>query len=162
MFARVDVIADQLSLIFGTSTGGHALRLPTPAKAGRADELWRTTCFEFFVRQSGSEYLEFNFSPSGQWAAYAFGDYREAMRPLMVGDDPIFPSPPDPWTEDLGEFILFANLGRATPGAAIALTAVIEEQCGTKSYWALAHGPGPPDFHDPACFIATLPAPEQP
>ena len=34
----------------------------------------------------------------------------------------------------------------------IGLTAVIEEEDGTKSYWALAHGAGPPDFHNPACF----------
>ena len=40
------------------------------------------------------------------------------------------------------------------------LTAVIEEQGGTKSYWALAHPAERPDFHDPACFVATLPAPK--
>jgi hypothetical protein len=34
----------------------------------------------------------------------------------------------------------------------------LEEQDGTKSYWALAHPPGDkPDFHDPACFAAHLP-----
>lgn len=39
----------------------------------------------------------------------------------------------------------------------IGLSAVIEEIDGTKSYWALAHPDGPPDFHDPTCFIARLP-----
>ena len=39
----------------------------------------------------------------------------------------------------------------------IRLTAVIEEEDGTKSYWALAHPDGPPDFHDPSCFLARLP-----
>ena len=38
----------------------------------------------------------------------------------------------------------------------LGLSAVIEEQDGTKSYWALAHPDGPPDFHDPACFAASL------
>ncbi|MEO7634103.1 MAG: hypothetical protein ABIS38_00470 [Sphingomicrobium sp.] len=44
----------------------------------------------------------------------------------------------------------------------IGLSAVIEEQDGAKSYWALAHGPGPPDFHNRACFAHCLPpfAPE--
>jgi hypothetical protein len=38
------------------------------------------------------------------------------------------------------------------------LTAVIEEQSGQKSYWALTHPPeGPPDFHHPACFVLELP-----
>jgi hypothetical protein len=36
---------------------------------------------------------------------------------------------------------------------------VIEESDGTKSYWALAHPAGPPDFHDPTCFALDLAAP---
>ena len=39
----------------------------------------------------------------------------------------------------------------------IGLSAVIEEIDGTKSYWALAHGKGPPDFHNSACFDYRLP-----
>lgn len=42
----------------------------------------------------------------------------------------------------------------------IALSAVIEEKDGTKSYWALRHPPGKPDFHHPDCFALTLEAPE--
>jgi len=38
---------------------------------------------------------------------------------------------------------------------------VIEEHDGVKSFWALAHSADKPDFHDPACFLATLPAPER-
>ena len=44
----------------------------------------------------------------------------------------------------------------------VGLSVVIEELGGTKSYWALAHPPGKPDFHHPACFAATLPAPDVP
>ena len=51
---------------------------------------------------------------------------------------------------------------KISSSAALGLTAVIEAKDGTKSYWALAHAPGPPDFHNPDCFIATLPAPEHP
>ena len=40
----------------------------------------------------------------------------------------------------------------------VGLSAILEEQDGTKSYWALAHPEGDkPDFHDPACFAAHLP-----
>ena len=42
----------------------------------------------------------------------------------------------------------------------LGLSAVIEETDGTKSYWALAHPPGKPDFHHKDCFALTLPAPE--
>jgi hypothetical protein len=41
----------------------------------------------------------------------------------------------------------------------LGLSAVIEEKDGTKSYWALAHPPGKPDFHHKDCFALTLPAP---
>ena len=44
----------------------------------------------------------------------------------------------------------------------LAFSAVIEETGGTKSYWALTHPPGKPDFHHPTCFTATLPAPPLP
>lgn len=40
---------------------------------------------------------------------------------------------------------------------AMGLSAIIEEESGLKSYWALAHASGPPDFHNSACFVATLP-----
>ncbi len=39
----------------------------------------------------------------------------------------------------------------------LALSAVIEERDGTKSYWALAHAPGAPDFHHADCFTLELP-----
>ena len=44
----------------------------------------------------------------------------------------------------------------------IGLSAVIEEEGGRKSYWALAHPPGPPDFHHPDCFTLELAAPKRP
>ena len=37
-----------------------------------------------------------------------------------------------------------------------ALSAVIEEASGTKSYWALAHPPGKPDFHHSDAFVLDL------
>ncbi len=40
----------------------------------------------------------------------------------------------------------------------IGLSAVIEELDGRKSYWALAHAPGKPDFHQRTCFVLQLPA----
>src|SRR5437588_1652159 len=46
------------------------VRIPAAVAATRADELWRHTCFEAFVRTSpGPDYYEFNFAPSTQWAA---------------------------------------------------------------------------------------------
>jgi hypothetical protein len=39
------------------------------------------------------------------------------------------------------------------------LSAVIEEEGGNLSYWAIAHPEGKPDFHAPACFVGELAAP---
>ena len=39
--------------------------------------------------------------------------------------------------------------------------AVVEEKGAGRSFWALVHPPGDPDFHDPACFTLQLPPPAQ-
>src|SRR4051794_6728025 len=62
-------------LALGYRLCGDIARLvvPAPALPEPADGLWKHTCFEVFVTVIGdATYREFNFSPSGQWAAYAF------------------------------------------------------------------------------------------
>jgi hypothetical protein len=135
--------------------GAPADRFVIPAgEPGRADDLWQTTCFEAFLRASDEEaYREWNFAPSGEWAAYDFTSHRDGR-----GDAEV--PPPYVRVED--------NLTWWGLGATIAvdagkpwelgLSAILEEKDGTKSYWALAHPPGDkPDFHDSICFAARLP-----
>ena len=63
--------------------GADDLIAPPPARPQRTDELWKHSCFELFVRPDrGSGYYEFNFSPSGEWAAYRFSDYRAGMNAI--------------------------------------------------------------------------------
>jgi hypothetical protein len=135
--------------------GVDALSVPPFAGKGRGDELWQTTCCELFLRdREGTGYREFNFSPSERWAAYRFDGYREGMAEIDV------PAPEVSSESGQFLFVLTALLdGRIIDDAqAAGLSAVIEEKDGTKSYWALAHPPGKPDFHDPACFALPLPA----
>jgi hypothetical protein len=167
-----------------------ALKLPAPVNPSRADRLWERTCFEVFLidPKSGS-YFEFNFSPSGQWAAYGFEAYRTGMRELPL-DTPvqIYTSNAlqrslswearmrhlgldDEFIESMGlpelpaladSFYLQAlcegtGLVQSRPWRG-AVSAVIEELDGTKSYWALAHPPGDPDFHHAESFLLTLPS----
>src|SRR3954466_2253054 len=66
------------------------LRIPAPAPPIRTPRLWEATCMEAFLRAEGENaYLELNFSPSGQWAAYAFSHYRQGMTnaPLPAAPD---------------------------------------------------------------------------
>jgi hypothetical protein len=136
--------------------GTSALVTPEPSANLRADGLWRHTCFELFVKPEGGEgYFEFNFSPSTQWATYAFDGYRAGMRALDVE------APAIERRED-GVAVRVDLSGLPGTVWRIGLAAVIEEADGTKSYWALAHPPGKPDFHDPACFALELPAPRLP
>ena len=131
------------------------LVVPDYAGSGRAEDLWTTTCFELFVRGPDGAYAEFNFSPSHRWAAYRFDSYRAGMGQLDMPDSPQI-------DHQAGErfFVLTARVSEIHAGDAQAgLSAVIEERGGVKSYWALAHAPGAPDFHDPACFNAQVPAP---
>lgn len=144
-----------LSLFFRVDCPPGSLALPEPQEAGRTDGLWQHTCFEAFVGRGDNGYAEFNLSPSGQWAAYDFDSYRGGMRNREVLAPKI--------TVESGPFevVLTADLDVAVLSGALALSAVIEETDGTKSYWALAHAPGRPDFHHAACFAATLPAPNE-
>jgi hypothetical protein len=140
---------------------GANLSLPEWASPGRADELWRSTCFELFLRPAASHgYFEFNFSPSTKWAAYEFDSYREGRRDLALSQDPMVYREPEPPSD--ASYMLEAEVDFSdVPAVALlmGLCAVIEETDGTKSYWALAHPPGDkPDFHDPACFALELPA----
>ena len=59
-------------------------------------------------------------------------------------------------------FVLTATLDTAllADSPLAGLSMVIEEKDSTKSYWAIAHPSGKPDFHDPACFALQLPARE--
>lgn len=129
---------------------GGSILMPEPALAVRTDGLWQTTCFELFVQPQGeSEYFEFNFAPSGQWAAYRFDSYRAGMTDLPVREIAV--------ERTVDGVHVRVDLGEIPPTPwQVALTAVIEECDGTKSYWSLAHGDEKPDFHHPAGFVLQI------
>ena len=141
--------------------GSAKLVVPAFAGKGRAESLWRTTCFEVFLQpRGGSAYVELNLSPSERWAAYDFASYREGLseRP--------FPREPQCTMRQGSSMAIFDAAvplaGLPAEPSAMGLSAVLEEEGGILSYWALAHPAEKPDFHDPACFAATLPAPPAP
>jgi hypothetical protein len=130
------------------------LRLPAIGATVRADELWRHTCFEAFVRPGTSPaYFEFNFAPSTQWASYEFDGYRSGMRAADIAA-PRIDIQVAPARLNLQATL---ELGALPPGPwRLGLSAVIEEANGRLSYWALAHPAGRPDFHDADCFICEI------
>lgn len=136
--------------------GINALRVPPPALPARTDDLWRHTCCEAFVATvNDRSYHEFNFSPSGSWAAYRFSDTRvrddawqipQALRVDRVDDGHLL------------HLVVELPTSVLPPGAnAIGLTVVAEHADGKLSYWALHHAGAHPDFHLPDSFVLTLP-----
>ncbi len=147
--------ADRLVLSYVVTGQISDVRMPPVVPAARADELWRHTCFEAFVRgASGPAYYEFNFAPSTQWAAYRFESYRSGMRVAAEIDAPAIEarSGLDLYTLQASlELDRLPDLSREASWR-LGLSALIEDRSGRMSYWALAHPPGKPDFHHADSF----------
>ena len=136
------------------------LRVPPPSLAEPADLLWEHTCFEAFVGvPRESTYREFNFSPSGQWATYAFSDYRQRIEESLASAAPRIATQHFAGHLELQATLASENLPFATSQLEIGLSAVIEATDvveGFHSYWALNHPASRPDFHHRASFALTL------
>lgn len=138
------------------------LRIPAQREPRRAEGLWRHTCFEAFVAvKDKAEYFEFNFAPSGEWAVYALAGYRE---PSPSIDEAAAPTIDVRMTGDaleLDAIVALPHLPMINPRARVrlALSAVIEDERGTLSYWALKHPAGKPDFHHPDSFALEVEPP---
>jgi hypothetical protein len=132
------------------------LALPSIAAPVRADELWRHTCFEAFVKDAdGEAYYEFNLAPSMQWAAYRFDRYRSGMRAAMEIEPPQLVRRPGPDRYTLRAVLSLPDR-QSDQSLCLGLAAVIEERNGNTSFWALAHPPGQPDFHHADGFALEL------
>ena len=138
-----------LWLRFVTEGDVDEIAWPKPADRERADRLWEHTCFEAFVTVEEG-YVEYNLSPSEQWATYRFEGYRQGMRNAdeVVAVEGL----------DLASDMLAMEARIELPPGArrLALSAVIEATDGSKSYWALAHPSDKPDFHHPDSFVLEL------
>jgi hypothetical protein len=152
----VDMARDGAVLSLGYTVEGALDRVlwPEPMAAARTDDLWKQTCFEAFVqpeRQAG--YTEINLSPSGRWATYRFDQHRAGMRNAAAIPELSWRSPTLVARVELDDI--------ADMDWRLGLTAVVEAVDGSKSFWALEHRAGAPDFHNADCFVARLPAPDR-
>ena len=173
----------KLALRYVLLGAAHDIRLRPPA--GSDDPLWMHTCFEAFVRVEGQEeYLEVNLAPTGDMTAWRFRRYREGMEVAPAVGASVLGScqrrePMDSRERARLREAGFDTLERFEPSFysfqmevtldpamslfldrpwRLGLAAVVEENDGRISYWALAHPPGKPDFHHPDCFRLELPA----
>jgi hypothetical protein len=136
----------------------NRLCLPTQCAPSRVDGLWQHTCFEaFFSVQGSPAYREFNFAPSGQWAAYVFKNYRNGT-PLSPDLNPRIKMRIFGNRLEIDALIREECLPPRQKNARLlmGLSAVIEEEGGFFSYWALGHPSTRPDFHHPDSFLLEL------
>jgi hypothetical protein len=150
--------ADHLDVTF--SLRGRTDRVKFAARAAhptRRDGLWRSTCFELFLKPENAVcYWEYNLAPSGHWNAYRLAGYRAGLQAeaeiadikvdtalagaTLAGVRARLPIPP----------------GAAMRSVAIGISGVIEDSTGVIHYYALRHAGTKPDFHDPASFTIAL------
>lgn len=148
-----------LALHYRLTADLTGLRLPDPAHPVEPDRLWAHSCFELFLARSGQpDYREYNFSPSGQWAGYAFSAYRERQADWLP------PAPELDWRIlanclELTAWLPGAALPAGTSNLQLGLAAVLELADGRLSYWALHHPCERPDFHHRGGFTLTLEPP---
>lgn len=147
------------SLLLEYKVSGPLQQLLFPVQSfveSRRDELWKGTCLEAFFAaddEAQTPYIEMNCAPNGDWNAYEFSSYREGMTTSESLSVRLI------HREGSDDEVLFRVRidGSSLRGKKWAsLTAILQFQDGTHSYWALKH-PGPqPDFHDKGAFIAPL------
>ena len=159
---EVDVLqtSNAILLMYGVQ-GADALVLPAYGRE-RRDNLWHGTCFELFVKPDSRGYVEFNFAPLSAWNAYSFVDWRMGRRAYQPDAEPRMTDSrtdgrkeafPDRYDLDV---VISPDILLLSPGG-VSLAAILEEEGGTMSYWALAHPAGEPNFHHSDCFAARLP-----
>src|SRR5437870_3962646 len=150
--ARVHRTGEGIAVTYSLEGQLARLRIPPPRPPRIATRLWQHTCCEIFIARKGLPgYQEFNLAPSGEWAAYAFARYREGV-PLV--DEKLDPRISVRSSGEKLELDAFIRVDRAV--LSLALAAVMEDEHGALSYWALKHPPGRPDFHHPDAFAAEL------
>jgi hypothetical protein len=154
--------AGALAIAFRATGAIESLRIPPCCAPARAAGLWCHTCFEAFVMAGdGPPYHELNFSPSGEWAAYAFRGYRDGGL-LDAACDPGIVVRCEPSRLALDAVVAARSLPVLGRGGVLrlGLAAVFESVDGVLFYWALRHAADRPDFHRAETFTLALAPPE--
>jgi hypothetical protein len=151
----------ELHMTFRLEGEISGLRIPSPGVVRIGTDLWRHTCFEAFIAIEGeAAYHEFNFAPSGEWAAYELRGYRDG-RPSAnqtSAPDIVVRSTNSRLELEASVQLDFLSDGHSRAPLRIGLSAVIEASDGI-SYWALRHPRDKPDFHDAEGFALRLAPP---
>lgn len=160
LHVKLEVIPHQgLTLCYILCGAINGCRIPATKMPAFAIGLWEHTCFEVFIALANEpQYHEFNFSPSSEWAAFAFSDIRKQTE-YNTWQAPVISVNQNSKQLQLSTVIALANLplnAKQQP-LHIGLSAVLELNTGVHYYWALHHAKSHPDFHVRNSFSLILP-----
>jgi hypothetical protein len=151
-----------LSLHYSVAGNIDEILLPRlSARPSRRNDLWKATCFEFFLAiKDQPGYWEINLSPSGDWNVYRMDAYRRIgfREETAISELPFeFMKRADGYSLGLSLDLMF--LPPSHQGLQMAITAIIQTKAGDETYWALAHPAPQADFHLIESFILALAGP---
>lgn len=149
LLIHYEVVGDVKNILFSA-----------PSAPARKDNLWKATCFEFFLAVPDCpEYWEFNMSPSGEWNVY----HMDAYRQINMREEARIYQLPFVFQKDHGYSLdISVDLNpiiQPEQSLKVGITAIIQTKDGNETYWALAH-PGAPtaqaDFHSRESLILEI------
>lgn len=121
----------------------------------RKNELWKTTCFEAFLKPKTQEhYWEINLNSSGDWNFY----FLEAYRKNLIEETQAHVSS---FQATLTKGIFHLEIETYLPflnheSIWISPCVILESQKGEKSYWSIHHPESQPNFHASGSFVHEL------
>ena len=159
MTGTISLEGELLSLHYSLSGSIENVMLPPiSSNPSRQDELWTSTCFEFFLAiKDQPGYWEFNLSSSGDWNVYRM----EAYRRIGFREEAAISQLPFEFQKSSEGYSLDISVD-LTPLLAPAhvlqmgVTAILQTYDGGETYWALSHPALQPDFHAREGFILLL------
>jgi hypothetical protein len=162
---QIKRLNQELSIIFQLKGEIEKIAVtPTDTHPSRRNELWQTTCFEFFLGLKGSpKYWEFNLSPAGHWNIYRFDDYRQGMTEELAFESLPFLVKVQPDSLTLSLSLDLEPIISPTQNLEVGITTVIQSKINnliseqdSVTYWALTHVAQEADFHQRKSFIFSL------
>ncbi|SRR5258706_8576683 len=147
-----------LSIHYSVHGDIENILLPISVAPARKDDLWKATCFEFFIAiKDQPQYWEFNMSTSGNWNVYTMDAYRQ----VNMREETVFTQLPFEFrkTSDKISLDISVDLNPILQPENIlelGITTIIQAQDGTETYWALAHPDIKADFHLRESFVVEL------
>lgn len=150
----------QLEILFTLKGDIATLNLPKPAEfPKRVEGLYHHTCIEIFLKR-GKQYLEWNFSFSGDWCIYLFDGYRQKTKSKVPLDSTLFTLSHISQSGSESSIKALIPLNRLDflekTESEIGFSAILEHPKSVLSYWALTHVAEKPDFHQEKSFIVKI------